>query len=242
MPNLTILTGAGISAESGISTFRDSNGLWENHSVMEVATPKGFEDNPGLVNRFYDDRRAQLAEVEPNAAHYALARLEQAWTAGGFLLITQNVDDLHERAGSRNMAHIHGELCRARCYDDACDAAPVVLQPGERINNEKGCRTCEKCAIPLRPDVVWFGEMPKWLDQIEKVLDLTDIYVAIGTSGSVMPASLFATAVSMNERPSERIEVNMKGTGDVAFTHVLQGPATEQVPLLVQELLDRYCV
>jgi NAD-dependent deacetylase len=239
MPNLTILTGAGISAESGIRTFRDSNGLWENHSVDVVATMSGFQDNPDLVNRFYDERRAQLAEVEPNAAHIALARLEAEWTGGGFLLITQNVDDLHERGGSKNICHMHGDLRKVMCSNPDCSLPPLSV-PYVRGLGSYGSPTCPKCSFHIRPDVVWFGEMPKHLDEIEQVLDLTDIYVAIGTSGSVMPASLFPTVVSMNNRHAEIIEVNLAPTGESTFTKQFAGPASEQVPLLVEYLLNRF--
>jgi len=235
--NLTILTGAGISAESGIKTFRDSNGLWENHSVTEVASPQGFKDNPQLVHDFYNARRAQATTVQPNAAHYALADLEKFWLdndLGGFLLITQNIDDLHEQAGSKNIAHIHGELNKQRCEN--CFEISTIN------GNMSPLDVCPECRTrgSLRPQIVWFGEMPFYLDKIEFVLDNTDLYYAMGTSGAVMPASLFGSAVKMNGRETETIEMNLEPSDNDGFDHRINGKATLTVPLAVEELKERF--
>ncbi|WP_333490039.1 NAD-dependent deacylase [Acidocella sp. MX-AZ03] len=175
--NIVVLTGAGISADSGIATFRAADGLWENHSIEDVASPEGFLRDPALVHRFYNLRRAQLNQVAPNEGHLALAALEQGWRGRGeFLLVTQNVDDLHERAGSRNVLHMHGQLRRLLCAE--CGAAGPWL-------NESGVETiCPACdAAAMRPDIVWFGEIPYFMDEILEALARADVFCAIGTSG-----------------------------------------------------------
>ncbi|HEX9082682.1 MAG TPA: NAD-dependent deacylase, partial [Holophagaceae bacterium] len=184
---LVVLTGAGISAESGLRTFRDADGLWERHRVEDVATPEAFARNPALVYRFYNERRRALPDVSPNAAHQALARLESAWP-GDFLLVTQNVDDLHERAGSRNLIHMHGELRKARCL--ACRA---ILPWPDDLEAEDRCPHCTHGR--LRPHIVWFGERPLEMDRIFAALDRCTRFVAIGTSGHVYPAAGFVEAV-----------------------------------------------
>ena len=239
--NLTILTGAGISAESGIPTFRDSKtGLWENHKVEDVATPAAFARDPGLVHRFYNQRRAVLDTVEPNAAHYALAKLEKYWTEkdiGGFLLITQNIDDLHERAGSKNIAHMHGEARKIRCTN----CGDITNFGGANCLPEHICGACMFVGS-LRPHVVWFGEMPLYLDAIEKVLDRTHHYIAIGTSGTVMPASLFAECVTTNGMYSELneiVEITKESTSNRAFTIQINEKATIAVPEYVDLLIEQ---
>lgn len=230
MTNLVVLTGAGISAESGIRTFRDSDGLWNDHDVMKIATPEGFAADPDLVNGFYNARRAELKNVQPNDGHRALARLEEAWKdKGGFLLVTQNVDDLHERAGSENMAHIHGELCGIRCTSCGLKERTEGAVTGDT--------KCVSCGSAMRPDVVWFGEMPNFLDMLEVALDHTDIFISVGTSGSVMPASLFPAAVRMAKPEANIIEVNPNPTGDVSFNEVIQGTAVESLDALVDRLI-----
>src|SRR6187551_3818018 len=180
--NIVILTGAGISAESGLATFRGPDGLWEGHRVQDVATPEAFTRDPALVQRFYDARRAQLAEVAPNAAHAALARLDSEWP-GDLLIVTQNVDDLHERAGARRLLHMHGELKSAWCL--ACD----VRSPWEdELSSGPACPACGE-AGRLRPDIVWFGEMPYEMERIDRALLGADLFVSIGTSGAVYPAA-----------------------------------------------------
>lgn len=226
---IAILTGAGISAESGLSTFRDEGGLWARHRIEDVATPEAFLRDPALVQGFYNTRRRELARVAPNAAHLALARLERAHR-GEVVLITQNVDDLHERAGSRRVLHMHGELGRARCL--ACGVASPW--PGD-IGEGDRCPPCGTGA--LRPHVVWFGEMPLHMDEIEAALDAADLFLAVGTSGEVWPAAGFAAAVRARGR-APTIEFNLEPTaGRHAFTEGRYGPAGDTLPAFVEELL-----
>ncbi|WLT31588.1 Sir2 family NAD+-dependent deacetylase [Geothrix sp. PMB-07] len=224
---VVILTGAGISAESGLRTFRAADGLWENHRVEDVATPQAFQRNPDLVYRFYNERRRSLATVQPNAAHLALARLEQAWS-GDFLLVTQNVDDLHDRAGSRNLLHMHGELLKAQCL--ACRAD--MVWPGD-MDRDSPCPICGHG--PVRPHIVWFGEMPLEMDRIYQALDRCDLFLAIGTSGHVYPAAGFVEAVGPRART---LELNLEPSlAASAFLERRIGKATELVPAFVEELL-----
>ena len=224
---LVILTGAGISAESGLRTFRDADGLWENHAVEEVATPMAFRRDPALVYRFYNERRRSLALVQPNAAHLALARLERAWD-GDFLLVTQNVDDLHDRAGSHRLLHMHGELKKGRCL-----ACGVVLDwPGD-MDGSSRCPSCTTGGV--RPHIVWFHETPLDLDRIYEALADCQTFVAIGTSGHVYPAAGFVEAVP---RGSRTLELNLEPSRTAsAFQEVRTGRATDLVPTLVAELL-----
>jgi NAD-dependent deacetylase len=231
MPNLVILTGAGISAESGILTFRDTNGLWENYRVEEVASPEGFRRDPVMVHRFYNLRRAQLKTVGPNAGHVALAGLERDWK-GGFLLVTQNVDDLHERAGSFLLRHMHGEIRKIRCT--ACGG---VARHEEDLGTETPCPACGR-AGNMRPDIVWFGEMPYHMAEIQAALEAADIFVAIGTSGVVYPAAGFAELARHNGRNCETIEINPNPTGSRAFGTVIAETAVTGVPRLVHMLRD----
>lgn len=225
--SIVILTGAGISAESGLRTFRDANGLWENHRVEDVATPEAFHRNPALVHRFYNERRRSLPEVRPNAAHAALARLEQAW-AGEILLVTQNVDDLHDRAGSRKLVHMHGELLKGRCL--ACRA--VLDWPGD-MDPDSRCPVCRRGQV--RPHIVWFGEVPLEMDRIFGALARCDLFAAIGTSGHVYPAAGFVEAVGPDART---VELNLEPSRVVdAFREHRVGLATELVPAFVDELL-----
>jgi len=186
LSNIVILTGAGISAESGLATFRGSDGLWEGHRVEDVATPEAFRRDPALVQAFYDARRARLAGVEPNAAHIALARLDAEWP-GELLIVTQNVDDLHERAGARRLIHMHGELKSAWCL--ACDARTAWEL---ELSTGPACPSCGERGS-LRPDIVWFGEMPYAMDLIDEALRKADLFVSIGTSGAVYPAASGST-------------------------------------------------
>ena len=226
--NIVILTGAGISAESGIDTFRDSGGLWEQHSIEDVATPQGFARDPDLVLGFYDARRAALAQVEPNAAHVALAKLEREFS-GNLLLVTQNVDDLHERGGSSQVVHMHGELKSALCTWCETRAAwegPMISRP-----------QCPKCkAATLRPDVVWFGEIPYQMRRIEEAMMGCNLFVSIGTSGAVYPAAGF---VQQAKRLGARtLELNLEPSeGTAIFHEARHGPASELVPGWVEEVL-----
>ncbi|WP_299732085.1 NAD-dependent deacylase [uncultured Tateyamaria sp.] len=227
-PSIVILTGAGISAESGLGTFRDEGGLWAQHRIEDVATPEGFARNPQLVVDFYNTRRAQAHEAVPNAGHAALARL-QAEHKGEVLLVTQNVDSLHEKAGSRDVVHMHGALNSALC--GACDhrwEAPLKMKVGE---------ACPRCDKPTaRPDIVWFGEMPYYMDRIEMALARADIFAAIGTSGNVYPAAGFvqmaahvgARTVEMNLDPSETVAL---------FEETRPGKASVTVPEWVGDIL-----
>ena len=227
-PSIVILTGAGISAESGLGTFRDEGGLWAQHRIEDVATPEGFARNPQLVVDFYNARRAQAMDATPNAAHAALARLE-AEHAGDVLLVTQNVDDLHEKAGSRHVVHMHGALNSALC--GACDhrwPAPRAMRVGA---------ACPHCGAPAaRPDIVWFGEIPYQMERIEQALTRADIFVAIGTSGNVYPAAGFvqlaahvgAHTVEMNLDPGENVSL---------FAEARAGKASETVPAWVGDML-----
>lgn len=182
--NVVVLTGAGISAESGLRTFRDNNGLWEDHSVQDVATHEAFTRDPELVYRFYNLRREQLQSpaVKPNAAHDALAEFEQSHH-GNVLIVTQNVDDLHERAGSQNVLHMHGELLKARCCH-----SQRSFNMRENFNGASRCVCCQPSQA-IRPDIVWFGEMPFFMDEIELAVREADVFISIGTSGNVYPAA-----------------------------------------------------
>lgn len=226
--NIVILTGAGISAESGLKTFRDNNGLWENHRVEEVATPEAFARNPALVHRFYNLRRQQLREVQPNAAHKALAELEAAWP-GDFLLVSQNVDDLHRRAGSKRLLNMHGQLRSIWCT--SCDNR-LIWEEDLSIDQE-----CPRCRVKgdLRPDIVWFGEMPYHMDEICEALNHCDYFVSIGTSGNVYPAAGF---VQMCPKKCLTIEINKDVSliSDSFVEHRI-GLASEQVPIWVRQIL-----
>jgi NAD-dependent deacetylase len=227
--NIVILTGAGISAESGLATFRDLGGIWSQVRLEEVATPEAFARDPVRVQGFYNARRAQLATVAPNPAHAALARLDSAWSRGDFLLVTQNVDDLHDRAGSRRLLHMHGELRRARC--EACGA-------DQRWEADlDAASACTACGTEgrLRPHVVWFGEMPLGLERIEAALDACDLFVSIGTSGQVYPAAGFVAAVRGRART---LEINLEPSdGSRLFDERRHGPASRLVPAWVEEVL-----
>lgn len=227
--NIVILTGAGISAESGIRTFRDQDGLWEEHRVEDVATPEAFSRDPALVQRFYNLRRAQLRDphVVPNAAHKALAELESQWE-GEFLLVTQNVDNLHRRAGSRNLLHMHGKLDQVFCLN--CDEHFNWVADWEL---QAPCPHCGKVGA-VRPDIVWFGEMPYHMEEIYAALEKADFFISIGTSGNVYPAAGFVQLAWK----AHKIEVNMKDTEiSRAFSEHRVGPASVEVPRLVAELL-----
>lgn len=228
--NIVVLTGAGISAESGLATFRAEDGLWEGHRVEKVATPQGYAADPGLVHAFYDARRARLAEVMPNAAHDALARLDATWP-GELLIVTQNVDDLHERAGAKRLVHMHGELLRGWCL--ACDERFGWAGPmGEGA-------ACPSCAVAgsVRPDIVWFGEMPYEMERIEAALRSCDLFVAVGTSGAVYPAAGFVQ--SAKYCGARTVELNLyPGQGIALFDETRVGRATITVPALVEGILN----
>ena len=227
--SIVILTGAGISVESGIPSFRDKNGLWSKIDYRDYATPEGYARNPGKVLEFYNMRRRNLANVYPNEAHHALARLEGGFK-GEFLLVTQNVDDLHESAGSRKLIHMHGEHGSALC--EACGMR-MRMRGDMTVNSQ--CTLCGTIGR-LRPDVVWFGEMPYQMDRIYRALREAELFIAIGTSGNVYPAAAFveeartagARTVELNLEQSENTEL---------FDETIRGPATETVPAFVDRLL-----
>lgn len=226
---IVVLTGAGISAESGLTTFRDAGGLWEGHRVEEVATPEGFRHNPLLVHNFYNARRAQLKTVTPNAAHRALALLEAQWP-GGVLVVTQNVDDLHERAGTRNLIHMHGELKQVRC--SACQA---LFHCDQDLAPEISCPACSRKHV-LRPNIVWFGEMPFEMERIQDALHTCGMFLAVGTSGVVYPA---AGLVELAHPLALTMEINKEASAVASsFLERRLGMATERVPELVAELLS----
>jgi len=217
---VVVLTGAGISAESGLSTFRDNNGLWENHRVEDVATPEAFDRDPRLVQRFYNLRRAALATVEPNAAHYALAEAEKQLDS--LLLVTQNVDDLHEKAGSKNLLHMHGELLKKRCVQ--CHQISSI---GNDLETSSFCDNCEGVGT-LRPHIVWFGEMPLFMDDIIAALMACDLFVSIGTSGTVYPAAGFVEIA--NQSGAHTVELNLEPSDQQSqFKESIYGEATTVV-------------
>ncbi len=224
-----ILTGAGVSAESGLSTFRGPDGLWEGHRVEDVATPEGFARDPALVHAFYDARRARLSAVTPNAAHEALARLDREWP-GELLLVTQNVDDLHERAGSKRLVHMHGELAKGWCL--RCDRRFGWTGP---MGEGAACPSCGTSGL-VRPDIVWFGEMPYRMEEIDAAIDRCDLFVSIGTSGAVYPAAGFVqTARYCGART---LEMNLEPSlGSFLFGESRIGRAGDLVPEWVEELL-----
>ena len=228
--NIVILTGAGVSAESGLATFRGPDGLWEGHRVEDVCTPEAFNRDPALVHTFYDARRAKLGTVEPNAAHTALARLDAEWT-GQLLLVTQNVDDLHERAGSKRLLHMHGQLTKGWCLrcNDRFDWQGPMGEGAE----------CPSCGLrgQVRPDIVWFGEMPYDMERIDDALRACDLFVSVGTSGAVYPAAGFVqTACYCGART---LEINLEPSlGSTLFEESRIGRAGELVPQWVDEVVD----
>jgi len=229
-PKIVILTGAGISAESGVATFRDPDGVWAKFDLEEVATPQGFARNPAKVQDFYNMRRRQMGGVEPNAAHEALAWLERE-LAGDVLVVTQNIDDLHERAGSRQLIHMHGELGRALCL--ACGQSSPWQ---DDITANSKCMACGMTG-QLRPDVVWFGEMPYRMEEISEALAGCDLFAAIGTSGSVYPAAGFVEEARAARALT--VELNLKCAGWASrFDEQLEGPATQVVPAFVERILS----
>jgi len=227
--SVVILTGAGVSADSGLATFRGPDGLWEGHRVEDVCTPEAFRRDPALVHAFYDARREKLGAVQPNAAHKALARLDAEWP-GELLLVTQNVDDLHERGGSKRLVHMHGELMSGWCT--ACD---------ERFDwaGPMGDATvCPNCSVQggVRPNIVWFGEMPYEMDRIDEALQRCDLFVSIGTSGVVYPAAGFVQTARYCGAKS--LEINLEpSVGSYLFDESRSGRAGELVPEFLEELL-----
>ncbi len=233
-PFVVVLTGAGISAESGIRTFRAADGLWEEHRVEDVATPEGFQRNPRLVQAFYNARRRQLQQpdIMPNAAHWALAELEQI-LGDHFLLVTQNIDNLHERAGSRRIIHMHGELLKVRCVQ----SGQIVDWTGDITSNDR----CHCCQFPaeLRPHVVWFGEMPLGMEDIYAALGQADYFLSIGTSGHVYPAAGFVHEARLNG--ARTVELNLEPSQvESQFEEHVYGPASQCVPAFVSKFISSF--
>lgn len=231
-PNaIVVLTGAGISAESGINTFRASDGLWENHRIEDVATLEGFQRNPQLVYKFYNQRRQHLLspQVRPNAAHIALAKFAHQFK-GEFTLITQNVDNLHERAGSERVIHMHGELLKMRCIN-----SERVFDTTLQLNFDSECRCCGGTGN-LRPHIVWFGEMPLSMQEINLALSNCDLFLAIGTSANVYPAAGFYQQAKAAK--AHTVQLNLEAT-DALFDQEIFGPATTIVPTYLEKLLSQ---
>ena len=230
-PRVVVLTGAGISAESGIRTFRAADGLWEEHRVEDVATPEGFARDPELVQEFYNARRRQLQqpEVAPNAAHLALAWLEEA-LGDRFMLVTQNIDNLHERAGNHNVLHMHGELLKVRCATSG-----QVLDWTDDVQPDDRCHCCQ-FPSRLRPHVVWFGEMPLGMDHIYSALAMADVFIAIGTSGHVYPAAGFVHEAKLQGAHTVELSLEPSQVGS-EFEEKHYGLASEVVPAFVDKLL-----
>jgi NAD-dependent deacetylase len=229
--SIVVLTGAGISAESGIQTFRDQNGLWENHRIEDVASLQGFYRNPMLVHDFYNQRRQQLLrpEIKPNLAHLALAQFEKTFT-GDFLLVTQNVDNLHERAGSKNVLHMHGELLKVRCQK-----TNKILNDIPNTHVTLACPVCLNTGC-LRPHIVWFGEIPLEMERIQQAIRTCDLFVAIGTSAVVYPAAQFIQwARSWNK--AHTVEINLQETpASDLFHETVLGPAGIEVPAYLKRI------
>lgn len=227
-----VLTGAGISAESGMGTFRDTDGVWARFDPMKLCSPQGFEQDPDLVQSFYNARRHNLLSATPNPAHVALARLEdELGTRGGELfLCTQNIDDLHERAGSRHVVHMHGELRKARCM--ACNS---VTAWDDDLGGLDDCPACGTTGM-LRPHIVWFGEIPLYMDDIQHALEDSDLFVSIGTSGAVYPAAGFVGAA--RQMGIRTCEINLEPSENArVFEERHYGPASEAVPAWVKQVL-----
>lgn len=230
---IVILTGAGVSAESGIRTFRAADGLWEDHKIEDVATPEAFVRDPELVHRFYNQRRQQLLSdaVEPNAAHAALAALEEEFP-GDVLLVTQNIDDLHERAGSKQLLHMHGELLNMRCAETG-----TIFPTSDDTSPADFCACCSESGN-LRPDIVWFGEMPMYMEEIYSRLEQCDLFISIGTSGHVYPAAGFVEVA--NAAGALTVELNLEPSRvESAFDHRIYGPASEVVPEFIRDILKK---
>ena len=236
--NLVILTGAGVSAESGLGTFRDAGGLWARFDWRKLATPEAFADDPDAVHAFYNARRRAMADAAPNAAHEALARAETAWAGDGvgdFLLVTQNIDDLHEKAGSQRLVHMHGELLKSRC--GACGA---LARHDDDLSLERAGAACGVSGA-LRPHVVWFGEMPLALERIYAALAACDLFIAIGTSGTVYPAAGFVEEA--RRAGAWTVELSLEpGEASAMFDERSYGPATEIVPAWLDKAKGRFAV
>ncbi len=227
---LVVLTGAGISAESGLKTFRDSDGLWENYPVTDVATPEAYQRDPAMVWRFYKERWKQARQAHPNPGHEALARLE-TWLGQNFSLITQNVDGLHTRAGNSRVIEMHGSLENALCL--SCNSR----SPMDSINLDPDIPACPKCGASLRPDIVWFGEMPYRMQEIDALLQACDVFMVVGTSGVVYPAAGFVMTASY--LGAKTLAVNLEAGEMPHFVDEFhQGKAGEVLPRIVENWME----
>ncbi len=227
---IVILTGAGLSAESGLATFRDSGGIWAQYDYRDVATPEGFQRNPNLVYEFYNMRRREGAKATPNSAHKALARLQREYS-GEVVLVTQNIDNLLEQADAQSLIHMHGKMTKMLCTN--CDAR---LPWTEELSAELKCPECELLG-GMRPDVVWFGEVPYEMQDIAAAVGACDLFIAIGTSGNVYPAASFVAAA--RENGAHTVELNLAPSDTTGyFAEHVHGPATEIVPDYVEQLLN----
>lgn len=231
-PKVVVLTGAGISAESGIRTFRAADGLWEDHRVEDVATPEGFQRDPQAVQQFYNARRRQLqqSDIQPNAAHLALAKLESV-LGDSFLLVTQNIDNLHERAGNKRIIHMHGELLKVRCV-----RSRQVISWQDDITPDDRCHCCQIPEV-LRPHVVWFGEMPLGMDEIYHAISEADYFIAIGTSGHVYPAAGFVHEARLQGAHTVELNLEPSLVGS-EFEEKHYGLASQEVPAYIEKLLS----
>jgi len=232
--SIVVLTGAGISAESGIQTFRAQDGLWEDHRIEDVATPEAFQRDPVLVQRFYNLRRKPILEkqVAPNSAHFALAKLQSEF-AGKFTLVTQNIDNLHEQAGSQNVLHMHGEILKIRCQKSG-----KLFACNDAVSVKDRCECCGQ-AGSLRPHIVWFGEMPFYMDQIQTAISESDLFIAVGTSGNVYPAAGFVQLA--NQAGAHSIEINLERSSVATdFREEINGKAGTVVPNWVDDFLAKF--
>lgn len=230
-----VLTGAGVSAESGLATFRDSDGLWSGYRVEDVCTPEAWDSNPELVWQFYSARRQNAEAAQPNPAHFALAELEQQLDANAekpgdrFFLCTQNVDDLHERAGSRNLVHMHGELFVSRCSEDC--GKPPIADHAHYMSRAEIARC--PCRAMMRPHIVWFGEMPFEMDRISREISRSTVMLVVGTSGSVYPAANFVRWA--RQSGARTVYVGPEAPLNAKeFTHIVLGKAGEVLPGLLR--------
>lgn len=228
--NIVVLTGAGVSAESGLSTFRDADGLWEGHRIEDVCTAEALYRNPDLVCAFYDDLRIAVRNADPNEAHFALAELERHWRRsqkGDFLLVTQNVDDLHERAGSSNVVHLHGQLNSATCMECGWQGTRQ-----SRLEDNRECAVCGREG--LRPDIVLFGEAPRELERVDQALKSCELFIAVGTSGEVHPASHFIFRAKDAGAKATLFNVDAK-ISNAHFNFCIFGPCSSTLPAWVKE-------
>jgi NAD-dependent deacetylase len=227
---IVILTGAGLSKESGLSTFRDADGIWAKYNIEDVATPEAFARNPDSVLEFYNTRRRANAGVQPNAGHRALARLEAEFP-GEVLTVTQNIDPLHEMAGTQRLIHMHGEIMKMLCNHCGTRASWE-----NDLTTDLACAACAKTG-GMRPDVVWFGEMPYRMEEIFAALGECDLFISVGTSGTVYPAAGFVTEA--RNAGAHTVELNLEPShGITAFAEAIHGPATQVVPAYIDQLLN----